>query len=534
MRYYIFRNHTVEHLFTGIDAVFSGYGDISYIDPGSDGYIFFYHFTINADKNIALAEGDHFLSKIEFLLKQTDRSKPFIIFTVADLFSLTLENSDLRTRKAVDDFNRKIYEIASVEKNVRIIDFGDFVCRFPTDQIISWKYYYTSLIIINPALAKKFQSWLKRKLEALNLFRKKCIVLDLDNTLWGGILGEDGLEGIKIGESYPGNCFSDFQKCIVEASRAGIILALCSKNNEADVLETFEKHDGMILRLEHITTYKINWDNKPSNVIKIARELNIGPESMVFIDDSPVERDLVRSSIPEITVPEFPEQPYELLSFFKKIIEDYFQIYRLTTEDLEKTIQYKENFKRDAFKNAFSTIEDYLKNLDIEITIRHADKFNIARLSQMTQKTNQFNLTARRYSESDLYSFVGRGDLVFCASVKDKFGDNGITLLAIAFLNADSKIAYIDSFLLSCRILGRGIEKVFLSFILNKIYDKGYRTVYASYIPTSRNNQVRGFYEKNGFREAAPVDGEQRYILEMNGKIITESYYKIIYNKDGE
>jgi len=291
----------------------------------------------------------------------------------------------------------------------------------------------------------------------------------------------------------------------------------------------FEKNPNMILKMNQIVAYRINWENKPTNIKNLANEINIGLDSMVFIDDNPVERELVKKAIPEIVVPEFPKEPYNINVFIRNVLEDYFQIYKLTTEDLEKTNQYKENFRRDSFKSEFTSIEDFLKNLDIEITIKKADKFNISRIAQMTQKTNQFNLTTKRYTENEISRFIENGDMVFCASVKDKFGDNGITLLAIVTFDTISKISLIDSYLLSCRILGRGIENVFLNFILNQVYLKGYRKIEACYLPTTKNGQVRDFYEKNGFRIKEQADSIIKYVIDMEKEIEIESYYKIIY-----
>jgi FkbH-like protein len=531
MKYFIFRNFTVEPLFSKFDAKFSGYNDIFGFDADSDKFIWFYNIPLNPDVSQQITEIDHFSDKIDFLLKKIPESADFYIFTIVDIFSVKWQDSDHELSYKIFEFNSRILSLSKNYRNIKIIDFADFTKNYVAGNVINWKYYYTSLTYISPALSEKFQVWFLKKIDAIALKRKKCIVLDLDNTLWGGVLGEEGVAGIQLGNTYPGNCYSDLQRYLAEASKHGIILAICSKNNESDAMEVFEKNPNMILKMDQIVAHRINWENKPTNIKSLAREINIGLDSMVFVDDNPVERELVKKAIPEIVVPEFPKEPYYISVFIKTVLEDYFQIYKLTAEDLEKTSQYKENYKRDNFRGEFTSIEDFLKNLDIEITIKKADKFNISRIAQMTQKTNQFNLTTKRYAENEISRFIENGDMVLCASVKDKFGDNGITLLAIVTFDLLSKTSFIDTYLLSCRILGRGIENVFLNFILNQIYLKGYGKVEACYLPTAKNGQVRDFYEKNGFRVIEKGDSITKYTMELEKEIEIGSSYKIIYTE---
>ena len=531
MKYFIFRNFTIEPLFSNFDAKFSGYDNISDYDDDADIFVWFYHISVNPVTLQQINEIDHHFSKVDLLLKQLPASKDFYLFTLVDIFSFKWQNSDFELDNKISEFNNKIITLSKIHQNVKIIDFADFIKKFGSEYLINWKYYYTSLTFINPALSEKFQTWFLKKIDAIVSKRKKCIILDLDNTLWGGILGEDGVEGIQLGNIYPGNCFSDFQRYLNEASKSGIILAICSKNNESDVKEAFEKNPNMVLKMSNIVAYKINWNNKPTNIKELAKEINIGLDSIVFIDDNPVEREIVKKAIPEVTVPEFPKEPYKITSFFRTVLNDYFQIHKLTNEDIEKTGKYKENFQRVNFKSEFTSIEDYLKNLEIELIIHKADKFTIPRIAQMTQKTNQFNLTTKRYTENDIKRFVENGDLVFCGTVKDKFGDNGITLLAITTFDFNSNISIIDSFLMSCRILGRRIEIDFLNFILNQIYAKGFRKVEAFYLPTAKNEQVKDFYKKNGFQVVEKGVGSTKYVMELEKRIEFKSYYKIFYSE---
>ncbi len=529
MKYFIFRNYTVEPLFVNFDAGYSQYGDISVLDQEADIYLWFYQISPNPDPVSRGNEIDDFLRKIHYLIKQIPPTKDLYVFSLVDMFPFKWQNSDFSIEIKMFEFNNKIFELTKLYPNVRLIDLGDFVRDYPIDSIINWKYYFTSFTFLNPSLAKQFTIWFSKKSDAIQLKRKKCIILDLDNTLWGGVLGEDGIEGIKLGNSYPGNCFTEFQRYLVEASNNGIMLAICSKNNEADALVAIENNPYMILKMDHIVAHRINWENKPTNIKSLAQEMNIGLDSMVFFDDSPVERELVKQAIPMIEVPEFPTEPYNITPFFKDVLNCSFQIYKLTIEDKKKTSQYKENWKRSNFRSEYTSIDDYIKNLEIEIEIRSVDGFSISRASQMTQKTNQFNLTTKRYSESDINRFIKDGNTVLCASVKDKFGDNGISILTIITYDSSDKSAHIDLFLLSCRILGRGIENVFLNFVLNQIFLKGFKRVYASYVATGKNELAKEFYKNNCFIEVESKDAEVKYLKELNEEILIQSNFKINY-----
>lgn len=381
---------------------------------------------------------------------------------------------------------------------------------------------------INPKLASDFSCWFEDRLREISLCRKKCLVLDLDNTLWGGVLGEDGIDGIKIGGDYPGKAFLYFQEGLLELAKRGVILTICSKNNERDVLDLWEKNPFVLLRKEHFSAWRINWRNKADNIRELSEELNIGLDSLVFVDDNPTERELVRQMLPMVEVPEFPKQPYMLPDFLISLSDRYFRVYSVTEEDRRKTEQYKANASRTQERKKFVDFDQYLQSLEIEMRIEPISSFNVSRIAQMTHKTNQFNLTTRRYSESDLMGFSSEGWLIYCLSVKDRFGDNGIT--GAVLLRPIDGGYEIDSFLLSCRILGKGIEEVFLSGILNILRNRGVKLVKASYIPTAKNMQVSGFYERTDFvLDSQDKDGSKFYHLNMGAEIKIPSYYKITY-----
>lgn len=237
----------------------------------------------------------------------------------------------------------------------------------------------------------------------------------------GGVLGEDGIDGIKIGGDYPGKAFLYFQEGLLELAKRGVILTICSKNNERDVLDLWEKNPFVLLRKEHFSAWRINWRNKADNIRELSEELNIGLDSLVFVDDNPTERELVRQMLPMVEVPEFPKQPYMLPDFLISLSDRYFRVYSVTEEDRRKTEQYKANASRTQERKKFVDFDQYLQSLEIEMRIEPISSFNVSRIAQMTHKTNQFNLTTRRYSESDLMGFSSEGWLIYCLSVKGSF-----------------------------------------------------------------------------------------------------------------
>ena len=527
MKYFIFRNHTIEPFFKALEANFSGYEDVSYIDDTADNYIWFYLSPYRTNNDVISNEITNYANLLELVLTKINPNKPLFAFTVQTIYNINYQTTDNPVKNSVISYNKKIRDLSEQYKNLKIIEISDFFNRYSNEQLIDWKFYYLSQMPVNPKLANDFSVWLNRQIEIIELKRKKCLVLDLDNTLWGGILGEDGIEGIKMGETYPGNCFLFFQEYLLQLHKSGIILTVCSKNNGQDVLNVWEKHPDCVLRREHFVAYRINWRNKADNIREIANELNIGLDSLVFIDDNPTERELVKQFLPQVSVPDFPKQPYLYPEFIKFLTDNYFSAYQLTNEDLVKTQQYKENAERKQFESSFVDFDSYLRSLEIELTIEPLDDINIVRFAQMTQKTNQFNLTTKRYTETDIKNLFNNGAWIYGLRVKDRFGDNGLTGLII--INCEDNVAKIDSFLLSCRILGKGIERVFIQSLLLKLKQTGVRMVKASYFRTEKNVQVENFYEQNGFVLDKQTEERRDYILELSNTNHTISdIYKII------
>jgi FkbH-like protein len=527
-RYYIFRNFTLESFFANLDATYSPYGDVLSFDNEYEAYIWFYHPPFKANVDELVNELRDYSVKLELVRAKLTSAQTLILFQLDEMLFFKYTEEDRGVQEAVTHFNEHCRRLAVENSNIKTVSLVDFARQYALNDLIDWKFYYLSQMNFNPKLAGDFQRWFTGKRRAIEGKRKKCLALDLDNTLWGGVLGEEGVNGIQLGNTYPGNAYRDFQAALLEASRRGVILAVCSKNNEEDVFELWRTHPALLLTQEHFAAWRINWQEKHHNLQEIAEELNIGLNSFVFLDDNPVERELVKSYLPEVIVPDFPTKPYLLREFFQRLYEEHFYLYQTTKEDLAKTAQYSQNSERRAFQQQFSSIEDYWRNLEMEFTISVVGPANIARIAQMTQKTNQFNLTTKRYVESELDSIAQSGGWVHCLSVKDKFGDNGITAVSIVTFE-NQATAVLDSYLLSCRILGRGIETAFLKELLNRLYFSGVRTVKAAFLPTAKNQQVESFYEKLGFEVITQGDNDEKlYQLEMKTIFTGETYYKLI------
>ena len=506
----VFRNTTLERFFEQ-GTLFSGYSDISNI-PEADRYIWAYIQPIRANNQQIADEIAQYGKMLHLVLKQLPAKKTMIVFTMYHLYSIRSVIQCNEVDMAIAKYNRKIQQLSSEYTNIRIINIAEFLCRYPQNELVDWKYYYISQMGLNPRLSVDFKIWFKQQLDAIALKRKKCLVLDLDNTLWGGVLGEDGMCGIQLGGDYPGKAFLIFQEQIKELEKQGIILAICSKNNQSDIYDLWERHTDCVLKKDDFACTKINWQNKADNIREIASELNIGLDSIVFLDDNPAERVLVQQELPEVSVPDYPNNPYELPLFFKQLVEQYFAVYQLTKEDKNKTAQYRANALRNHARIQFVNMDEYIKSLQIELKIEEINDITTPRAAQMTQKTNQFNLTTHRYTETDILTLISKGAKIYTLSVKDKFGDNGISGLAIAKLKG--KEAEIDTFLLSCRVLGKKLEQEFLKLLLELLKKQGITRIYATYIPTSKNKQVETFYNENGFTLLAQSETETKYILQ--------------------
>ncbi len=353
---------------------------------------------------------------------------------------------------------------------------------------------------------------------------KKCIVLDLDNTLWGGVVGEDGFDNIKLGDNPVGRAFVEFQKRLLALNQRGILLAVNSKNNFNDAIEVIQKHPSMILREDDFACVKINWDDKVSNLHKIAEELNIGLDSMVFFDDDRINQEYVRESLPEVLVVDLPRDSSQYAKILTEMKE--FDAMRITEEDTKRSSMYLGQKKRKELEKKIGDFNEFLKQMNIEVEVKKADSFSIPRISQLTLKTNQFNLTTRRYQEEDVSKFSSSDDkIVECVQVSDKFGDNGITGTYIVEKKNDEEWI-IDTFLLSCRIMGRGVEEIMINQIIENAKSSGIKRVKGEYIPTPKNKPAESFYEKLGFKKENDF-----WVFNTDDKIKKPEHIRVIKNE---
>jgi len=330
---------------------------------------------------------------------------------------------------------------------------------------------------------------------------KKCLILDLDNTLWGGIIGDDGLENIQVGSLGIGKAFTEFQYWIKKLKNRGIILAVCSKNTESVAKEPFENHPDMVLHLDDIAVFIANWENKADNIRQIQSILNIGFDSMVFLDDNPFERNMVRENIPGITVPELPEDPAEYLEFLYQ--QNLFETVSYSNEDAERTKQYQVEAKRNVLQKSFTNEGDFLQSLNMVSVVAPFNKFNSPRVAQLSQRSNQFNLRTVRYTEADIEAIILAQDIFsFTFTLTDKFGDNGMICVIILKKENEDTI-FIDTWFMSCRVLKRGMENFVLNTIVDYANENGYAYLKGQYLPTPKNQMVENHYFHLGFKQSA-------------------------------
>jgi FkbH-like protein len=403
-------------------------------------------------------------------------------------------------REMMLDLNAKLSILLRNEPSTFIFNFDSFVSKYGEVNVFDYRQFLVGDIKVSlsyiPYLAEELMGYVKAELG----INRKCIVLDLDNTLWGGIVGEDGFEGIKLSPQHPGSSFVEFQHTIQALHGRGIILAINSRNNEDEAMRVIREHPYMVLREDNFASIKINWDDKISNIKAIAEELNIGLDSLVYFDDDPVNREVMSKALPEVMTVDLPEDPALYAQAVTNLND--FNTFSITDEDKKRGQMYLEQRKRVQLEKSVSNLEDFLSQLNIKINIKTADEFTIPRIAQLVVKTNQFNLTTTRFQEEDIRKFAQNMNMwVGCAQTEDKFGDNGITGVFIVNKNTGHSEWSIDTFLLSCRVMGRGIEDGIMQHILNEARKEGISRVRGRYIPTKKNKPCESFLPNSGFKK---------------------------------
>jgi FkbH-like protein len=462
------------------------------------------------NRNELVAKVKHELTFVFNALKVTSR-------VVINEFSSLVFNYHNLDSNALDDMADELNAFLHSQKpdNFTIVALDKVIANTGIENSTDTRYFYSSKALYSIDFYKAWCNLVLPLARSLNGKAKKALIFDCDNTLWKGILGEDGFDNILVSSTQPGGApYEEVQSLAKSLTSEGIVLGLCSKNNPDDVDEVLEKHPGMTLRNADLTIKRVNWSDKVSNLKDIAKSLNIGLDSLVFVDDSDFEVNFVRENLPEVTVIQVPKRTADYPAEIRKNLGLFFNVSK-TAEDIKRVKMYKEQVKREEAKTGFDTLESYIRSLEITLEIYVDDAAIIPRMSQMTQKTNQFNLTTRRYSEADIQKFVESPDYhVIAIGVKDKYGDNGITGLTIVRKDGDK--AVIDSLLMSCRIIGRNIEYRYMDYILDFLTSQGIKEVKADYLKTLKNAQVESFFDKMGFNLAGQTADHKQYNIETN------------------
>lgn len=437
-----------------------------------------------------------------------------------------LNGTDSQVRQEIERLNESLRAYANDHADrVVVCDWSVATEDLNATDIVDTRFWRSSQAPFRPAFLDRYARQIASYVRASEGLARKLLILDCDNTLWGGVVGEEGLSGIQLGPGCePGEFYFRVQQHVVDLHQRGVMIALCSKNNEEDVWEVLDKHPHAVLQRSHLVAWRINWDDKAQNIGSLVRELNIGMDAVVFVDDNPRELALVAQQLPDITLLAVPE---DLSLYERQLVQDgWFNTVSQSNEDKQRTRMYRDEHARSEEKHRFQDLDDYLQSLATVARIGRVDDAEISRVAQLTQKTNQFNLTTRRYSEADIRAFVADPDsAVFLMAVSDRFGDMGNTGVFIA--NRSGTTATIDTFLLSCRILGRRLEIAFADQCMRSLEEQWNVTEWqAEYVATRKNRQTENFWEKVGFRSVRQESAGKLYVSAIGPRIV--DYQKII------
>ncbi len=410
--------------------------------------------------------------------------------------------------------NYKLMRLSQQFPNLFICDIAGLQNKLGRDQMFAANVYTSTEMVLSIDALPYVASRVMDIVCAIKGQFKKCLILDLDNTVWGGVIGDDGLEGIQLGHGLGiGKAFTEFQMWVKKLKQRGIIICVASKNNEETAKEPFEKHPDMVLKLDDIAVFQANWETKVDNIRTIQQILNIGFDSMVFLDDNPFERNMVRDNIPGITVPELPEDPAEYLEYLYSL--NLFETASYSNLDKDRTKQYQVEAQRVSLSKTFTNEADFLKSLNMVSVVSGFTKFNTPRVAQLSQRSNQFNLRTVRYTDADIEALANDRDVIDLSfTLEDKFGDNG--LIAVVIMKPqDKETLFVDTWFMSCRVLKRGMENFTLNTMVEEAKKKGYKRIIGEYLPTPKNKMVEGHYTSLGFTEIEGAEPKQ-YELNVN------------------
>ncbi len=409
---------------------------------------------------------------------------------------------------------------------VRLCDLEFLGCRLGGLVAEDARGWFESKQPGSPAMLVQAAREIARLILGLRAPMKKVLVLDLDNTLWGGVVADDGLEGIEIGDTSPrGEAFKAFQRHILTLKQRGVLLAVCSKNDTDRALEPFQKHPEMLLRVEDFAAFKANWEPKSDNLRALAGELQLGLDSFVFADDNPAEIEIVRQFAPEVTTLLLGADPADYVAQLQD--GRWFEPHRLTAEDAQRTAQYRAESARQSLQSSVADMDAYLESLAMEAVIQEFTALDVPRLAQLINKSNQFNLTTRRRSEAEVQGLIGRPEyLGLAVRLKDRFGDHG--LISIIIGQVRGEVLEFDTWLMSCRVLKRQVEETVLNEVVRHARARGCTRLQGIYRPTAKNEMVREFYPRMGFARGLATDEQAEFALELPGFAPRPTKIKII------
>ena len=425
----------------------------------------------------------------------------------------------------VRKLNYELMLLSQQFPNLFICDIAGLQSKLGRDQMFAPNVYTSTEMILSIDALPYVASRVMDIVCAIKGQFKKCLILDLDNTLWGGVIGDDGLEGIQLGHGLGiGKAFTEFQMWVKKLKQRGIIICVASKNNEDTAKEPFESHPDMVLKLDDIAVFQANWETKVDNIRTIQSILNIGFDSMVFLDDNPFERNMVRENIKGITVPELPEDPAEYLEYLYS--QNLFETASYSNLDKDRTKQYQVEAQRVSLSKTFTNEADFLKSLNMVSVVSGFTKFNTPRVAQLSQRSNQFNLRTIRYTDADIEALANDPNVIDLSfTLEDKFGDNG--LIAVVIMKPlDKETLFIDTWFMSCRVIKRGMENFTLNNMVEKAKAVGYKKIIGEYLPTPKNAMVKDHYSNLGF-ERVQESGTDKYVLNIDTYINKECYIKI-------
>ena len=502
-----------------------------FLDPGSELYQFDPDFIVVFQSTHKLGEKHSLLDTTRQEALADDRlafvtsicenealaNKKIIYFNYPEIEDTVFGSYANKVRSSltyqVRKLNMGLMDLAQQYANLFVCDLAALQNKLGRDTLFSTNIYVSTEMVLSVDALPYVASRVMDTVCAIKGQFKKCLILDLDNTVWGGVIGDDGLEGIQLGHGLGiGKAFTEFQMWVKKLKQRGIIICVASKNNEETAKEPFEKHPDMVLKLDDIAVFQANWETKVDNIRTIQSILNIGFDSMVFLDDNPFERNIVRENIPSITVPELPDDPGKYLEYLYSL--NLFETASYSNADKDRTKQYQVEAKRVSLQKTFANEADFLKSLDMVSTVSGFTKFNTPRVAQLSQRSNQFNLRTVRYTEADIEALAQDPTVIDLSfTLEDKFGDNGL-IAVIIMKRQDAETLFVDTWLMSCRVLKRGMEHFTLNTMVERAKAAGYKRIVGEYLPTPKNKMVEQHYAGLGFQ---PVEGSAtaQYVLDV-------------------